>query len=297
MTLSRRHLVLALPGIAAAKGAAGLRLAVCSETFQGMSFPQACAAASRSGYTGIEVEPAHLGPDPAALTAAERRDARRAMSDAGVAYVGVHSFLKAPAGLHLTTPDTAVRDRSWDYFRRLIDLAADLGDGGVMVLGSAKQRAAANDAVVPEATKRLADGLARVAPAAASRGVTILLEPLAPHLCNVVTTLAEAIEIAKAIDSPGLKSMLDTHNTAGEKQPPAELVRTWLPWIRHVHLNELDGKRPGAGDFDFRSLLRQLHDSKYRGWVSVEVFDFKPDGETVARESAKFIRDLEKSFR
>lgn len=297
MTLSRRHFVFALPGIAAAEGAAGLRLAVCSETFQGMSFPQACAAAARSGYEGIEVEPAHLGPDPAALTAAERREIRRAMSGAGVGYVGLHSFLKAPAGLHLTTADTAIRERSWDYFRRLIDLAADLGDRGVMVLGSAKQRAAPNAAAVPEARKRLIDGLARVAPAAASRGVTILLEPLAPHLCNVVTTLAEAVEIAKAIDSAGLKSMLDTHNTAGETKPAAGLVRMYLPWIRHVHLNEMDGKRPGAGDYDFRSLLRQLHQSNYREWVSVEVFDFKPDGETVARESAAFLRDLEKNLR
>lgn len=296
MKVSRREFVWAVPATALAKARPGLRLAVCSETFQGMTFAAACAAASRCGYAGMEIEPAHLGPDPAALSPDERRQARRAMSDAGLAYVGVHSFLKAPAGLHLTTADSTVREQSWSYFRRLIDLAADLGEGGVMVLGSAKQRAAAGASAVPEAKKRLVDGLARMAPIAASRGVTILLEPLAPHLCNVVTTLEEAIEIVKAIDRPGLKSMIDTHNTAGEKQPAAELFRMWQPWIRHVHLNELDGQRPGAGDYDFRSLLRQLKDSGYRGWISVEVFDFKPDGETVARESARFIKDLERSL-
>jgi sugar phosphate isomerase/epimerase len=58
----------------------------------------------------------------------------------------------------------------------------------------------------------------------------------------------------------------------------------------------MDGRRPGAGNYDFLSLLRQLRESRYRGWVSVEVFDFEPDGETVARESAEFLRKLEQKL-
>jgi len=37
---------------------------------------------------------------------------------------------------------------------------------------------------------RLTEGLHKVAPAAEKAGVCILMEPLAPHLCNVVHTLA-----------------------------------------------------------------------------------------------------------
>jgi sugar phosphate isomerase/epimerase len=259
------------------------RFAICSETFAGMSFREACQAAQRAGYAGIEIEPAHLAADPAALTSAQRREIRRMMDDEGLGYVGVHSFLKAPPGLHLTTPDLSVRQRTWDYFARLIDLAAELGKQPVMVLGSGKQRQAINGSTPEDAVARLTEGLHRVAPAAEKAGVCILMEPLAPHLCNVVHTLAEAMGIVRAVDSPAVQTILDTHNTAAEQQPLEVLIRQYLPWIRHVHLNEMDGGPPGAGQFPFATVLRALNELNYSGWLSVEVFDCKADGAAVAR--------------
>ena len=82
-----------------------------------MNFAEACKAARRAGYYGIEIEPAHLGADPAALPAAERRAIRSMIEGEGLQCVGLHSFLKAPAGLHLTTPDAVVRARSLGLFR------------------------------------------------------------------------------------------------------------------------------------------------------------------------------------
>lgn len=293
--MSRRSL-LATSGVAVL-GAAGpparFRLAICSETFPGASFSGICEAARRTGYTGLEIDPSNLSADPASLSAAERRTLSTRMKENGLQYCGLHSFLKAPAGLHLTTPDTTVRTRTWDYFTRLIDLAADLGPSPVMVLGSSKQRQAIGGTTPSDAAKRLAEGLSGVAPQAARRGVTILVEPLAPHLCNVVNTMAEAIAIVDQVNSPAVQSMFDTHNTTAETAPLPEVIRKHFPRIRHVHLNELDGRYPGAGDFAFGPVLQTLRDLNYRGWLSVEVFDFKPDGETVARLAADRIRSIE----
>jgi sugar phosphate isomerase/epimerase len=292
MKTTRRAFLLS-PAALLAQSRTRLRYAICSETFVGSRIAEACRAAQATGYDGIEIEPAQLSPDPAALTAGERTQIRKAMADHGVRYAGLHSLLRAPAGLHLTTPDAAVRARSWDYFRRLIDLAASLGEQAVMVLGSSRQRMAIDGSTPADAVKRLTEGLAGVAGAARERGVTILVEPLAPHLCNVVNTLAEAMEIVRAVASPAVETMFDTHNTAAEKEPPAILIRKYLPHIRHVHLNEMDGRRPGAGDYPFLDVLRALREVRYRHWVSVEAFDFKPDGETVARQAREFLRNLD----
>ncbi len=289
-----RRAFLFTPAALFAQPGGGLRYAICSETFAGVKIDEACRAARRTGYEGIEIEPAQLSADPAALTAGERASIRNAIGGSGVRYTGLHSLLRAPAGLHLTTPDPSVRGKSWEYFRRLIDLAADLGDEAVMVLGSSRQRMAVDGTTPADAVKRLTEGLASVAGAARARGVTILVEPLAPHLCNVVNTLAEAMEIVRAVASPAVETMFDTHNTAAEKEPPAALIRKYLPHIRHVHLNEMDGRRPGAGDYPFLEVLRALREVRFRHWVSVEVFDFKPDGETVARQAREFLRDLER---
>jgi sugar phosphate isomerase/epimerase len=269
------------------------RLAICSETFTGSSFAEACKAAWRTGYAGIEIEPAHLGPDPATLSAAQRLEVRRIIEGEGLRYVGLHSFLKTPAGLHLTAANSSLRRRSWDYLARLVDLAADLGDRPVMVLGSSKQRQAIEGTKPQEAVKLLTDGLRKMAPLAEKRGVCILMEPLAPQLCNVVNTLEEAAAIVRAVGSSAVQTIFDSHNTAAEKKPLDALLREYFPLIRHVHLNEMDGQRPGAGTFPFALVLGTLKQLRYSGWISVEVFHFKPDGETVARLAGEFLYRLE----
>ena len=270
------------------------RLAVCNETFQRADFAEGCRLARETGYTGLEIAPWTLSGDPASIARAARADCRRAMAGEGLTCVGLHSLLTAPPGeLHVTTPDDRVRRRSWDYFRRLIDLCADLGGDKLMILGSGKQRRAVGGSSVEDALQRLADGLARVAPHAESRGVTILPETLAPHLCDVMTTMDETMEIVRQIDSPAVRTMFDTHNAVAEELPHDRLIKKYGLYIKHVHVNEMDGRQPGTGGYDFAAPMKTLKDIYYRGWLSLEVFRFEPSGEVVARESARFLRRVE----
>lgn len=291
MKISRRTLLFGagtIPLLAAKN-----RWCICSETFAGSDFASACKKAKKIGYSGIEIEPAHLGSDPASLPQSQRKQIRALIEGEGLTCVGLHSMLKTPAGMHLTTPDASVRRKTWDYFARLVDLAADLAEEPVMVLGSSKQRAAIDGATVADAVGHLTEGLHRLAPSAKTRRVTILMEPLAPHQCNVVHTFDQAMQIVRAVDSPAVQTILDTHNTAAETMPLDDLIRRYFAWIRHVHLNELDGKRPGAGNFPFPIVLRTLKELSYQGWLSVEVFDFQPDGETVASRTMEYLNRIQ----
>jgi len=69
--------------------------------------------------------------------------------------------------------------------------------------------------------------------------------------------------------------------------PHAELIRLYHPYIRHVHVNEMDGRYPGTGSYDFKPVFAALVESSYQDGLSLEVFDFRPDGVTIARESAR----------
>lgn len=264
------------------------RQSICNEIYGETPLRDVCRSVRAIGYTGIEIAPFTLAKDPLDLTAAARAEARDTIESEGLTCVGLHWLMVSPAGLHVTTPDAAVRERSWQHIRHLIDLCADLAEGGIMVFGSPKQRSTQGIGIA-EATRHYVDGLAAVAPQAESRGVTILVEALPRNQSDVINTLAEAAAIVEQIGSPAIRTMFDTHNAVNESEPHAALIDRYFDLIRHVHINELDGRHPGTGNYDFRSVLDVLRRRGYRHWVSLEAFDFTPGAETIAFDSFRFI--------
>jgi sugar phosphate isomerase/epimerase len=265
------------------------RQAICNEVFENWKFPDTCKAIKRAGYSGIEIAPFTLAEEPSSITAAQRREYRDVMAGEGLQFVGLHWLMVSPKGLHVTTPDAALREKSWRHIDHLIDLCADLGSNGVMVFGSPKQRCTTGGLTREEATEHYVGGLASVAPHAAARGVTILIEALPPGQCDVVLTLDEAASLVRRIGSPAIRTMFDTHNAVDEVEPHPVLVDRHFDLIRHVHINEMDGRHPGTGDYDFKPLFEALKVRGYQGWVSLEAFDFSFGAEKIAADSLRYI--------
>ncbi len=268
------------------------RQSICNEAFEKWAFDDACRTIRKIGYTGIEIAPFTLAEKPSDVTAAQRKEFARVMQSEGLTFVGLHWLMVSPPGLHVTTPDAELRARGWQHIRDLIDLCADLGPDGVMVFGSPKQRASTGGLSRAEATRHMAEGLASVAPHAAERGVTVLLEALPIGQCDVVQTLKEAVEIVEEIDSPAIQTMFDVHNAIDEAKPHAALIERHIGHIRHVHVNELDGRHCGAGNYDFRPVFEALERVNYKGWVSLEAFDFSYGAERLATESLRHLESL-----
>jgi sugar phosphate isomerase/epimerase len=263
------------------------RFALCNELFQETPLPETCATLRELGYSGIEIAPFTLADDPLTLTPTTRREIQRTIADSGLSFVGLHWLLVAPDGLHVTTPDVAVRKKSWDYVRHFIDLCADLagatnGNNGILVFGSPKQRSTTGGMSRKTAMAVFEEELARVAPHAELRGVQILVEALPLAQSDVITSLSEAVGIVERIGRPAIETMFDVHNAVDEKMDHADLLRKYFRHIRHVHVNELDGREPGMGDYDFSKVLAVLVELNYQHWVSLEAFDFTRDAREVA---------------
>lgn len=266
-----------------------MRHAICNEIFQGWTFADAAKFARSTGYTGLEIAPFTLAETPSDISPAQRLEYRDILKSEGLSFVGLHWLMVSPKGLHVTTPDAALRERSWQHIRDLIDLCADLGPNGVMVFGSPVQRSAVDGSTIQDATARYTEGLNKVAGQAEQRGVTILVEALPVDQSNVVNTLAEAASIVRQIGSPAIQTMFDTHNAVDETEPHASLLEKCFDIIRHVHVNEMDGRHPGMGNYDFKPLLRTLKRLGYLGWISLEAFDFSFGAERIARESIAYL--------
>ena len=266
-----------------------MKFSICNEVFRDRPWAKVVQAIADAGYDGVEIAPFTLAESVDDLSPAEREAIRRQAMAVGLEIVGLHWLFVSPKGLHVTTDDIATRRRTTAYFQSLIRFCGDLG-GRVMIIGSPRQRDVPTGVPYETAWRRFVEMIHASLELAAARGVTLCVEALPPDQCNFVTTLEEAVKMVREVNHPNFQTMFDVHNAHMEREPLPELARRYLPYIKHVHVNEMDGRYPGAGNFDFGSLLSTLQQGGYTGYVSVEVFDFDPGADHIARESLRHLK-------
>ena len=180
-----------------------------------------------------------------------------------------------PPGLKIVGPD-AVREQLRDYFARVIERSAKLGIRTI-VFGSGRARTVPDGFDRKEARQQILDFIRMALPFCAHHDVTLVCEPLNRGECNIINSVAEAMEYVWAIDHPNFQCLVDSYHLWRENEP-LENVRDAMPWVRHVHVADLEGRVPPgeSGTQDYRPLFAELKRGKYEGGVSVEVFDYPP---------------------
>ncbi len=271
-----------------------MKLALCNEVLQPLAFEQQCIVAAQLGYDALEVAPFTLAPDPHALRQPDANKLLRTAQSHGLCISSLHWLLVKPDGLSLVTGDAALRQRTIKLLRQLIDFAGYCG-AAVLVHGSPKQRSPEPGQSVQDATFRLEEVLAELAPHALDAGVTYCIEPLSPFETPVINTVAEAAALVDRIGSPALRTMLDVSAASqSETQPVHEVLAQYLTsgHITHVQVNDKNRRGPGQGATPQGPVLQVLHDAQYSGWVAVEPFEYLPDGPGCAAFSAGYVRGL-----
>jgi len=267
-----------------------LPFAICNETFGDWPWDRVCRFVAETGYQGIEIAPFTFAPSVTEIPAERRREIRRTAEEAGLEIVGLHWLLASPKGLHIHTRDEALRRKTVDYLRALVDFAGDLG-APVMVFGSPFQRKL-EDGDWQGAWERTQDSYRQVLPTLAERGVVLCQESLPAPEADFIMTAAEAARMVRELDHPQFRLMLDVKSMCSEDRPPAEIIREFAPLVEHFHANDANRRGPGFGETDFRPIMAALREVGYNRYVSVEVFDYSPDPETIARESLRHLREV-----
>lgn len=267
-----------------------MKFAICNETFQDWPWERGLELTLECGYTGWEIAPFTMGARADQIPASRRTQMADQIARAGVEVVGLHWLLAKTEGFHLTTTDETIRERTAQYLGHLAELCRDLG-GSIMVLGSPQQRNFLEDQMTHEqAAENATWVLERVVPTLEAQKVTLAIEPLGPGEGNFLNHAADAVKIIDKLKSPWVQLHLDVKAMSTEGIPIPQLIVDNAKHLAHFHANDPNRQGPGMGDVDFVPIFEALLGIRYDGWVSVEVFDYAPGIETLARQSMQNMR-------
>ena len=208
--------------------------------------------------------------------------------------LGATTCAVMPAARDLATDDRAVVASTQAYLRECIRIAARVGArvvggpiyapvGRTWLLDPTERRATIN---------RLVEALKPVAEYASANEVTLGIEPLNRYETSLVNTVAQALEIVDAVDSPGCGVQIDTFHMNVEEKDVGAAIRAAGARLVHVQVCGNDRGAPGNDHIDWTTVANALVDIGYAGPVCIE--SFTAENRTIAT-AASIWRPLERS--
>jgi sugar phosphate isomerase/epimerase len=203
-------------------------------------------------------------------------------------------------GGFLTAIDPDERAKALADNRRAVDEAATLGtDTLVLVSGGLPD----GDKDLRAARERIADALAELAPYAEQHGVRLAIEPLHPMYAAdrcVVSTLAQALDLAERFPAHQVGVTVDTYHIWWDDRAPAQIARAGAggrihtfqlaDWTTPLPEGVLNGRgQIGDGAIDMREWKAYVEAAGYSGPIEVELFNeglWARDGREVLAETA-----------
>ncbi|MFJ9736486.1 sugar phosphate isomerase/epimerase family protein [Streptomyces sp. NPDC101171] len=185
--------------------------------------------------------------------------------------------------------------------RRAIDEAAALGTD-TLVLVSGGLPPGSKD--LRAARERIADALAELGPYAEEHGVRLAIEPLHPMFASdrcVVSTLAQALDLAERFPAHQVGVTVDTYHLWWDDRAPEQIARAGAAgrihtfqladWTTPLPEGVLNGRgQIGDGSVDMREWKGYVEAAGYTGPIEVELFNeglWARDGREVLAETAQ----------
>jgi len=185
-------------------------------------------------------------------------------------------------GGFFTTTDPAEARSAEASNREAIDEAAALNAATLVLVPGGLP---VGDRDLEAARDRATQAIERLVPYAHERGVTLGIEPMNPIYAadrGVISTLAQALDIAERFDATDVGVVVDTFHlwwepgVAGQLQRAGQRIVSYqiCDWITPLPADTLLARgMMGDGHVDFAAFTRSVASAGYRGDVEVEIFN------------------------
>jgi 5-keto-L-gluconate epimerase len=190
-------------------------------------------------------------------------------------------------GLCLSSPEVGVRDRA---VSRLHECAAIASRFGALLVIGQMQGFLSDEPDRSTGEARIESCLKQVVERTEPFGTTIAFEPVNHLQVGFHNTLEAVMALARRIESPRFKPMLDSFHMNIEEVSLTEAIYQAGHALVHFHLCESNGSLLGSGHLDFAAIFAALEKIEYRGFASVKVY--RQSWKIGAEASVRYLQDL-----
>ena len=125
--------------------------------------------------------------------------------------------------------------------------------------------------------------------------VDLLIEP-EPEL--MIEKFDQYLDFVDRIDSRRVGLNFDIGHAYCVGEDPQDWVKKMQSHTRHYHFEDIASTRkhahliPGHGAIDFAATLREIANTSYDGWITVELYPYIDQPDEAAREAYNFLHNL-----
>jgi sugar phosphate isomerase/epimerase len=277
-----------------------LKLAYSSNAYMRFPLDEALSRIAALGYRGVELmaDIPHLWP--ADTTDAMIDATRKALDRYNLEISNINAFMMNKIGdkrqpyWHPSwiEPDIAYRSIRTEHTRNALTMARKLGAPCITTEPGGPIESASG---FKSAMNLFVEELKPIIEHAEREGVLLLVEP-EPGL--LIERFDQYLELRDRIDSPFMQLNFDVGHAYCVAEEPADWIPKMAAHTRHYHVEDIAATRkhhhlvPGTGAIDFTATLRAIRDTKYEGWVTVELYPFIDDPDRAGRDAKAHLESL-----
>jgi len=239
-----------------------LKFSLSTWTFGDYSLEEVIAFAAKTGFDELEVG--------AAVDAHDWSSVKQKASQEGIVIRGINadaSFLRPDT--NLANSDKADRQAAIDYFKRQLDVGEYLGAEYIVLAPGAPGHVIPH--ISPQADwNNAVDSIRQLATYGEDKGVRIVIEPLNRYENCVVHNADMAREFLKEVDSPNVRTMLDTFHMNIEEDDFVSPFEKLEGFLETVHVADSNRRGLGEGHLPFQEVFRGIEKIGYDQTITLE---------------------------
>lgn len=216
------------------------------------------ARLAKYGYESIEI-----GGEPDRY---DTKEVKKILDEHGIRCWGAVTLMFE--GLHLPSPDQAVREHTVQYVKDCITMVKEL-EGEIITIVPGTVGKVNSDATPEEEWAYAVEGMKEIDAWSKKEGVRIAVEPINRFETYFVSRANQAMALAEAT-SPECGVCLDAFHINMEEVDPFEAIRSTKGRLEDFHVADTNRFACGWGHWDWAKVVGTLKEIGYDGALTVE---------------------------